>query len=193
MYHADLLIMTSAALLLKSDGIGGSGTPHAFSIDPKKISESDINYFIQVKVICSQIVFPELTKFSPIEGVPASEFTRVYGDSFISGYTEGGELSALVSIKLRDPSRKQEVRELLATYLDSQVTSVSHADHTAQSNITSQIDGETIISVSWRGGGNLKDKMASSWSLESLRAVSTEFPHHASLSPLRTECAQSYV
>lgn len=180
--------MAVAALLVKSDGTAGGRTSHASFIDPNTFLESDINYFIQVKAICKQVVFPELTEFCPIEDLPASEFTRVHGDSFISGFTEGGEFNALISIKLRDPSRKQAGREFLVKLLDSQTASTSHTEDAASSNILSEIDGEAAISVYWRGGEDLKHRVTSCWSLESLRTVTTEFSGHALASPLRIEC-----
>ena len=70
---------------------------------------SDINYFIQVKVTNQKLIASDVTKFNAIANAPATRFTDIYGDSFISGFIEGGEFNALLSIKLSDSSNKSHI------------------------------------------------------------------------------------
>ncbi|KAK7454066.1 hypothetical protein VKT23_011579 [Stygiomarasmius scandens] len=144
----------SAALYIRCDAAGSGKTTPASFFDLHKFTESDINYWIQVKVTTQQLVCPDLTQFSPIKDTPSKlEFTRVYGDSFISGFTEGGEFNAIVSIKLRDKTQAKEAREQLKASVlkDGSVGKTS-------------IDGEITIAVLRRGGGDIKDEK--SWAVD---------------------------
>ncbi|THV02561.1 hypothetical protein K435DRAFT_653223 [Dendrothele bispora CBS 962.96] len=176
----------SGSLQIKCDAIGGGGSASASFVDTNKFKESDINYLIQVKVTNQRLVSPNLTEFCPIKNVPASEFTRVYGDSFISGFTEGGEFNALVSIKLRDRSKAKEIMGQLRVELDFKAASVQGEGKVAKQNSEKSIDGETTIAVSWRGGGDIKNEAITDWTLETLKAVAMEFPEHVMACPLRT-------
>jgi hypothetical protein len=52
---------------------------------------------------------------------------------------------------------------------------------------SSNIDGETTIAVSWRGGGDIKDATVTDWTLETLKRVAMEFPEHVMACPMRTQ------
>ncbi|THV02549.1 hypothetical protein K435DRAFT_345614 [Dendrothele bispora CBS 962.96] len=176
----------SSSHQIKCDAIGGGGSASASFVDINRFKESDINYLIQVKVTNQRLVSPNLTEFCPIKNVPASEFTRVYGDSFISGFTEGGEFNALVSIKLRDRSKAKEIMGQLKVELDFKAASVQGEGKVANQDSEKSIDGETTIVVSWRGGGGIKNETITDWTLETLKAVAMEFPEHVRTCPLRT-------
>lgn len=166
------------------DGVG-VGSMHMSFIDPVMFIENDINYFMQVKVTCKEVTFPALTEFHPIEGVPQSDFTRVYGDSFISGFTDGGEFSALISIKLRDSYKRVQIRKLLSRYFS--LKAASSTSDAPGLHLLDQIDGETAITVLWRGGGDFDTRSTSSWTFASLRATVAQFPRRVRASPLRTQ------
>ncbi|KAJ7219817.1 hypothetical protein B0H12DRAFT_978585, partial [Mycena haematopus] len=100
----------SGSLAIKLEAIGGGGKASASFLDSNKFKESDINYFFQVRVTNQHITAPDLTEFAPIPNIPSSEFNRVYGDSFISGFIEGGEFNALISIKLNDRSQAKQIK-----------------------------------------------------------------------------------
>ena len=55
---------------------------------------------IHVEVLNQRLVGDSVTQFMPLRNVSPIRFTEVYGDSFISGFLEGGTFNALVSIKL---------------------------------------------------------------------------------------------
>ena len=149
-------------------------------IDFDKFHNSDLNFLIHVKVNNRHLVAPDLTEFSPINGTSPSDFTRLYGDTFISGFTEGGEFSALVSINVEGDST--DIRELLGTLFDFKGGPVCGG---AQAGAAS-IEGETTIAVSWTGGGNNAD--TGDWTLASLRAAVFNFPQRVLSYPARTRC-----
>lgn len=175
------------SLQIKCDAISGGGSASASFVDMKKFKESDINYFIQVRVTNQQVVNPDLTEFDPIPELPEADFLRVYGDSFISGFTEGGEFNALVSIKLKDHSKKNEIRGKLQVALNFDTVKVSGSAKGGKENSSVDIDGETTISVSWRGGGQIKGSDVTDWTLKSLKDVAMAFPENVMKAPLRTQ------
>lgn len=170
---------------IKADALGGVGGSRTNFIDPNKFTESDINYFIQVKVTNEKFVAPNLSEFSPIPNVPPSEFTRVYGDSFISGFTEGGEFNALISIKLQDRSQAKTLSEKLKANMGMRVVSLESKAQ-AKEDLEMSYDGETTIAVSWIGGRAVKDTQVSDWTLAALKSVAMGFPEHVMGCPVRT-------
>lgn len=156
-------------------------------MDSNKFKESDLNYFIQVKVVNEQLVAPNLTEFCPIPHVPDSEFTHVYGDSFISGFTEGGEFNALISIKLKDRSQAKKLGGELKVQMDLKSASVHGSAKGGKESLESSYEGETTIAVSWTGGGDIKDGTVTDWTLDTLKAVAMEFPEHVMACPMRTK------
>ncbi|KAJ7822770.1 hypothetical protein B0H13DRAFT_1659452 [Mycena leptocephala] len=176
----------SGSLEIKCDAIGGGGGASAHFIDSNKFKESDLNYFIQVKVTNQQLVADDVTEFSPIANVSDADFTRVYGDSFISGFIEGGEFNALVSIKLKDRSKAKEIGGQLKIDLDLKAASVHGQAEGGKKDLESTYDGETTISVAWTGGGDIKDESVNDWTLATLKAMSMEFPERVMACPMRT-------
>ena len=156
------MTVLAGALAIKYEAVSGKAS--ASFVDSNKFKDSDINYLIQVKVVNQHHKPADLTKFSPIgnkstEALSEAAFTRVYGDSFISGFTEGGEFNALVSIKLKEKSKKKEISGQLQIGLDLKALSVSGSAKGGFVKDNANIDGETTISVSWRGGGKIEDTM----------------------------------
>lgn len=181
------LTSTVGSLEIKCDAIGGGGGASAHFIDSNKFKESDLNYFIQVKVTNQQLVADDVTEFSPIANVSDADFTRVYGDSFISGFIEGGEFNALVSIKLKDRSKAKEIGGQLKIDLDLKAASVHGQAEGGKKDLESTYEGETTISVAWTGGGDIKDESVNDWTLAALKAVSMEFPERVMACPMRTK------
>ncbi|KAJ7700955.1 hypothetical protein B0H16DRAFT_1332585 [Mycena metata] len=176
----------SGSLEIKCDAIGGGGGASAHFIDSNKFKESDLNYFIQVKVTNEQLVAHDVTEFSPIANVSDADFTRVYGDSFISGFIEGGEFNAIVSIKLKDRTKAKEIGGQLKIDLDLKAASVHGQAEGGKKDLESTYEGETTISVAWTGGGDIKDESVNDWTLATLKAVSMEFPERVMACPMRT-------
>ncbi|KAJ7258577.1 hypothetical protein C8J57DRAFT_1073542 [Mycena rebaudengoi] len=176
----------SGSLQIKIEAIGGGGQASASFLDSNKFKESDINYIIQVRVTNQHLTAPDLTEFTSIPNVPSSEFNRVYGDSFISGFIEGGEFNALIFIKLKDSSKTNQIKGSLKVDMNVSVAQVSGEAAIDKQDTSSNIDGETTIAVSWRGGGDIKDATVTDWTLETLKRVAMEFPEHVMACLMRT-------
>ena len=75
-----------------------------------QFKEADINYLIYVKAISQPPAPPqqEIMRFQRIKNLPADSFHRVFGDCFISGFLEGGEFTALVSISIAEEIKALE-------------------------------------------------------------------------------------
>ncbi|KAK6814232.1 hypothetical protein RU639_010111 [Aspergillus parasiticus] len=99
----------SGALTIKYNNLI-DGTGKGSFINSNKIKDADINFLISVKVINQTVTDNALTEFSPIDNLPADKFTDVYGDTFISGFQEGGEFNAVISIKVKDKNQLENIK-----------------------------------------------------------------------------------
>jgi hypothetical protein len=94
----------------------GSAPNHGIYIafvDSSTFKTSDLNFFIQVKVVNQKLVAEDITRFNPIKNAKAADFNTLYGDSFISGFIEGGEFNALISVKLQDQDKDLNIKGAL--------------------------------------------------------------------------------
>ena len=98
----------SASASIKYGTVKGSGS--ASFVNENKVSQSDLNYIITVKVTNAVHTYSDEMKFNPMDGLNPKDFTEVFGDCFISGFLEGGEFSAIISIKVFDKSKISEVK-----------------------------------------------------------------------------------
>ncbi|KAL6695235.1 hypothetical protein J3F84DRAFT_395426 [Trichoderma pleuroticola] len=158
----------SGSLSIKYGAIGGSGK--GSFVDSDKFKESDLNCFISVKGLPS---------------VNENNFRSVFGDCFISGFLEGGEFNALVSMKVVNKDKRTAVKAQAEVAL-----SVGAADIKAtakvgvnKSDFSSQT--ETTIQVGWSGGGHIKpvDQL---WTIQTLMETAAKFPDLVANSPQRT-------
>ncbi|KAJ6568351.1 hypothetical protein DFH09DRAFT_1278000 [Mycena vulgaris] len=153
---------------------GGMLRTSASFVDIKNFQQSDVNYLIQVRVTNQRPTAPNLTEFDPMPNLsPLPEFTRIYGDTFISDFIEGGELNVLISIKLDDRSKSNHIKRQLESYFNS------------TSRDLAPIDGDISIAVSWKGGAGIMDGTNTNWTLESLKSTAMEFPAKAMAHPAR--------
>ncbi|KAJ4258215.1 hypothetical protein NW762_008363 [Fusarium torreyae] len=97
----------SGSLSIKYGAIGGSGK--GSFIDSDKFKESDLNFFISVKVINQSINIKDALVFQALPSVDESNFVGVFGDCFISGFLEGGEFNALVSMKVLNKDKRTDI------------------------------------------------------------------------------------
>jgi hypothetical protein len=66
---------------------------------------------IHVKVINQVIYDNTLIKFSPISELKdPKDFAGIYGDCFISGFQEGGEFVAVISVKAKNRSNAESIK-----------------------------------------------------------------------------------
>ena len=101
------------------------------------------------------------------------------GDCFISGFTEGGEFSAIISIKVSDKSKVSAVKaaaeaEIAIPAVPGMEVGASSKMERAKSDVWE--DTETTISVSWAGGGDLKSP-DDKWDIATVASVASRFPH----------------
>ena len=174
----------SSSASIKYGTISGSGSTSF--VHESKVNQSDINYIISVKVTNETSPIPDVMEFNPIEGLDHSKFTEVYGDCFISGFLEGGEFSAIISIKVNSKSKVAGVKAAAEAQLAiAAVPGLSVAAKGAIDRSKSNVwdDTETTISVNWSGGGEIKDP-DQKWDLPTVVDVASRFPH------MVEECAQ---
>lgn len=89
------------------------------------MKDSDINYLLQVKVVNQTLVTHDVNHFNVISKEAGGSFTEIYGDSYISGFLEGGEFYALISIKLADKSKQSAAKAGLESDLQAVTSAVS--------------------------------------------------------------------
>ncbi|KAJ4006386.1 hypothetical protein NW766_010472 [Fusarium irregulare] len=144
----------SGSLSIKYGTIGGSGK--GSFVDSDKFKESDLNFFISVKVINQSINIKDALVYQALPSVNEKNFVEVFGDCFISGFLEGGEFNALVSMKVLNKDKKTEiVAEAKVAMTIGPVELEAEAKvETAKRNI--QSNTETTIQVGWSGGGSIK-------------------------------------
>lgn len=94
----------SGAFSIRYNMIGGSAKG-AF-IDANKFKESDLNFYISVKVVNQTVNFKDALVFNDVPCRNKDNFPKIFGDSFISGFIEGGEFNALVSMKVLNKESK---------------------------------------------------------------------------------------
>lgn len=80
----------SASSSILTGTIGDSST--GSFIDPDNFKESAINYFVQCQVTNQVVMAEDVTKLrllgDPPQALSTALFTKIYGDSFISGFIE---------------------------------------------------------------------------------------------------------
>ncbi|KAK0524345.1 hypothetical protein OC834_005576 [Tilletia horrida] len=172
----------SAGLSIKKGAVGGGG--RASFIDSDRFSSSDLNYYISVKVINMSIAYKDALEFNNLENVSAADFRKVFGDCFISGFVEGGELNALISMQILNKVKSTDIKaEGQIALGDSIKVEGSGAVQSAKANL--ELNTETTVQVSWIGGGVVKPP-EEAWTIESLSRAASRFPDNVAQSPART-------
>lgn len=173
----------SGSLSIKAGKIGGSG--RGSFVDSDKFKESDLNFYISVKVVNQTLNFKDALVYNPLRSVQAANFQEVYGDSFISGFLEGGEFNALVSMKILNKAKLTDIKaEAKVAFTTGPIDITAEANvGIARSNI--ETNTETTIQVSWCGGGHIKP-MEQQWDIKSLMAAASRFPDLVADCPQRT-------
>lgn len=167
----------SSSASIKYGTIKGAGS--ASIVNENKVNQSDLNYIVTVKVTNETSPVADKMTFNPILDLDNKRFTDVFGDCFISGFTEGGEFSAIVSIKVSDKSKVSAVKaaaEAEIAIAAAPGLSVGTKNSLDKSKSDVWDDTETTISVNWAGGGDLKPA-DEKWDLATVVDVATRFPH----------------
>ncbi|KAF6520450.1 hypothetical protein HZS61_016867 [Fusarium oxysporum f. sp. conglutinans] len=98
----------SGALSIKMAGMGQLSGKAAF-VDSTAIKNADIKYLVHVKVTNQRLIADNITEFAPIDYIEPGQFTEIYGDCFISGFIEGGEFDALVTVTTEETIKKNSL------------------------------------------------------------------------------------
>ncbi|KLU89845.1 hypothetical protein MAPG_08814 [Magnaporthiopsis poae ATCC 64411] len=173
----------SGSMSIKAGKIGGSG--RGSFIDSDKFKEADLNYYISVKVVNQTINFKDALDYNPISKLRDENFAKVYGDSFISGFLEGGEFNALVSMKILNKAKKTDIQAEAKIALTTGPTSIDADANVSIAHENLSTNTETTIQVSWCGGGHIKP-MEQQWDLKSLMQAAARFPDLVADCPQRT-------
>ena len=109
----------------------------------------------------------------------------IWQDTFISGWEEGGELDAILSIKVLDKSKIFEIKASLEAELNTPAIGgkVEGAFEMTKNNLSR--DTETTVTVNWSGGGSIKDPRED-WTINSLKKAAAAFPELVAITPQRT-------
>lgn len=169
-----LNISTSASI--KYGTVKASGSSNF--VNEHNINDSDINFMVSVKVMNEVYPVPTNMAFNAIEGLPPDRFPAVFGDSFIAGFIEGGEFTAIISIKCHNKAniRKVKLAAEVQLAIGPSPISVGAASSLDKAHMDSFKDTETTISVNWSGGGDIKKREAN-WDLAQVVTTANEFPN----------------
>ncbi len=152
--------------------ISGNST----TVDENTFKLSDMNVVVSVRVVNQTIAIEDEATFMPLnsEDATAARFNDIYGDSYISGFIEGGDFSGIVSIKVIDRSNVSNVvNSIKASLLSTGNNNAKpEADEftlgppttTGEDIVSSALgsalrDTQTTISINWMGGGQIKERM----------------------------------
>jgi hypothetical protein len=171
---------------IKYGTIHGNG--NASFVNETKVLDSELNYVVSVIVNNDALAPIEEMEFQDIPGLPLDRFTEVYGDSFISGFTEGGEFNAVISVKLNDKSKHKAVKQAVDVQLavGPPTLEIGASESMEKEHMEALKSTEISISVNWVGGGEIK-KPKVPWTIKSVVAVANAFPSMVARSSARTQ------
>ncbi|UKZ54355.1 hypothetical protein TrVGV298_008163 [Trichoderma virens] len=137
----------SAGSSIRTGTVNISGS--SSTIDEIKFAESDLNAVVAVKVVNQcRTVRDNVSFCAPSdEEMTTSRFHEVYGDCFISGFIEGGDLHGIISIKTLDYSRRGEVKTAVKGQLNSSMKNWSPAPRSSSSSIDKVMESAEAASV----------------------------------------------
>ncbi|KAL5092159.1 hypothetical protein Trisim1_002049 [Trichoderma cf. simile WF8] len=177
----------SAASSIKSGTIGISG--NSLSVDEAKFADSDLNAVISVKVINRTTTTTKNPAFSELNRkmkMTNETFFQTFGDCYISGFLEGGDLNAITSIKVPDVTKKANIEAALKGIMNGSGSEFALSEGLASSALEAALrETETTITVNWSGGGQIKPDREE-WTLESLLRAASGFPARVATCPQRT-------
>jgi hypothetical protein len=176
----------STSMSIKYGTIHGNG--NSSFVNENKVLDSELNYVVSVIVNNDALAATEEMEFLDIPDLPLDRFTEVYGDSFISGFTEGGEFNAVISIKLNDKSKHKAVKQAVDIQLavGPPTLEIGAQESLEKEHNEALRSTEISISVNWTGGGDIK-KPNVPWTIQSLVAVANAFPSMVARSSARTQ------
>ncbi|CEL10535.1 hypothetical protein ASPCAL13653 [Aspergillus calidoustus] len=149
-----------------------------------RFSSADVNAVVSVKVVnhynsCWLGGIPGRVQ---LQTHGLRNFPRLFGDSFISSFAEGGELHGIISVSAFNRTQRSTLKSALESALNS---ATNNKDLTLASSIIADLDSalsesETTISVNWIGGGQIRNEHGhenNKWSLQDLIRAAASFPY----------------
>ena len=175
----------SGALSVKMAKIGGSG--RGSFVDSDKFKQSDLNFYVSVKVVNQTINFKDALVYNSMRSCePGSDdWKKVYGDSFISGFVEGGEFNAIVSMKVHNKAKLLDIKAEAKVALTTGPVDIPAEANVGIARTNLEMNTETTIQVSWCGGGHIKP-MEQPWNIQSIMEAAARFPSLVANCPQRT-------
>ncbi|PWN43856.1 hypothetical protein IE81DRAFT_322028 [Ceraceosorus guamensis] len=175
----------SASLSIKCGTISGSGRGSFIQSDT--FAQSDLNYYISVKCENTSINFKDPLEFAPLPRsvVPDSDFAETYGDSYISGFLEGGIFEAIVSFKVLNTAKMLDIKAAASVAFSSGALDVKAEASFAMAKANLALNTETSITARWSGGGVIKPP-DEPWTIETLMRAAVRFPQNVAQCPQRT-------
>ncbi|KAH8662562.1 hypothetical protein BX600DRAFT_399566, partial [Xylariales sp. PMI_506] len=178
---------------IKKGTVAVSGS--SSTIDETTFKSADLNLVVTVKVTNQTTIIKDNAEFQKIEGIEPGTtlFNESYGDSYISGFIEGGEFTGIISLKVLDRTRVDSTIKTIKSSIDSgdksaaagEMTLDTHGSGSSKSFSSALRNTESHISVSWMGGGQIKDEKTL-WDVNSVFAAAAAFPKRVSERPQRT-------
>ncbi|CZR43764.1 uncharacterized protein FPRO_07319 [Fusarium proliferatum ET1] len=174
-------ISAGSSIRTGSVSVSGGGN----NIDEIKFAESDLNAVISVKVVNQTRNLRENLSFKEIavQDMTSDQFHEIYGNTFISGFIEGGDLHGIISIKTIDASKKSEVKNALRSQFNGTQSEWSPSSNAVLGEALRQ--SEVTVTVNWSGGGIIKPP-SEEWTIDSLIRVSSAFADNVAQCPQRT-------
>ncbi|KAF7317734.1 hypothetical protein MKEN_00861200 [Mycena kentingensis (nom. inval.)] len=172
----DAVGVTPAAFIRKDSP---RGAPYASFLNIDHFNSHHIHYFIHV-LATRDVPFSPDPDRAEFETIPTTPEPAKYGDSFVSGFVEGGELVALISVKLREPTQENiaAAKGRLEAQLDLGFRVAS-----APVPALREVDGETTTIVQWKCGHRFD--APNQWTPQNLREEVMSFPEYAFAHPVR--------
>ncbi|KIW14581.1 hypothetical protein PV08_07365 [Exophiala spinifera] len=186
----------SAAIKATSLGPGAeAGSSLATSND---LGANDVNFLVHVKVVNEADDRKEEWSFNEVTGLNevlsddkdthtrSVEFTRIYGDCFISDFVEGGEMYAWIGIKSLDRKNSRQLALHASAQLTPMALPVQASGKMDMSQERSRLFSQatTSIRIQWRGGGQIKNHDFP-WGMDNLVLIANAFPSMVAAKPAK--------
>ncbi|KIX97111.1 uncharacterized protein Z520_07225 [Fonsecaea multimorphosa CBS 102226] len=194
----------NASAAIKATSLGPGAEARSSLATRDDLNTNDVNFLVHVKVVNEADDRKEEWSFNEVPGlnealgddkVPGGmkeaharsvEFTRIYGDCFISDFVEGGEIYAWVGIKSQDRKNSRQ----LAVHASAQLTPMGLPVQASGEMDASQernrlfSQATTSIRIQWRGGGQIKNHDFP-WGMDSLILIANAFPSMVAVKPAK--------
>ncbi|KAK6361232.1 hypothetical protein TWF730_004974 [Orbilia blumenaviensis] len=171
----------SAARTVKRGRIDGHGG--GSFIDVEKFKQADLNFYIRVRVTNQKIDVRDALQFDP-EWVIEDGFTECFGDTFISGFIDGGEFNALLSIRVLNKAKVKDIEAGVESVFGNSLFTLDSLGKEEWERRDIDNSCEINVSAVWSGGGRLKSS-EKQWPIHSLMEAAANFPDLVANEPHR--------